>query len=148
MKSFNVKQNEHRKTRGSRGNPNRTIVSIETNINPQSFKTSQKAFLSVKLENYDQENAHNVRLYFITHEFVGIFLGLDELAKGNLGSGNYTYDLILQPGQKVEQPFTVKVTSLPVGIAEQKFSITVEVLIDGILQDNLQREVKFTVEKD
>ena len=47
----------------------------------------------------------------------------------------------------MQQPFEVKTTGLPVGIAEQKFSITVEVFIDGIPKDNLQQEVRFTVEK-
>jgi len=123
------------------------VMSMKISINPQNFKTSQEAILKMSLENHDEERAHSIRLRLITHELVHIFIGSNELTKENVNSGNYTYSFDMQPGQGITQPFVVKVTALPIGIAEQTFSITVEVFIDRGIEKSMLQEVRFKVEK-
>lgn len=121
------------------------IIGVETNINPQKFKTTQQSVLTLSLTNNDQTNAHTVELRFVTNYLVHIYIGASELAHQESGSGNYTYNTTLQPAQKTEQPFIVKVTGLPIGIASQEFSITVEVYVDARLTTT--QKVRFTVEE-
>jgi len=123
------------------------VISMEISISPQNFKTSQEAILRMSLENHDEKRAHSIRLRLITHELVHIFVGSNELAKENVNSGNYTYSFDMQPGQEITQPFIVKVTALPIGIADQTFSITVEVFIEGRIEKSMLQEVRFKVEK-
>jgi hypothetical protein len=120
---------------------------MEISISPRDFKTSQEAILKMSLENHDGERAHSIRLRLITHELVHIFIGSNELVKENVNSGNYTYSFDMQPGQEITQPFVAKVAALPIGIAEQTFSITVEVFIDGRIEKSMLQEVRFKVEK-
>ena len=122
-------------------------VTFDVSINPQTFKTSQAATLSASFENLDQDNQHALSLRLIANWRVHLFIGSDELTKEVADSGNYTYSFVLQPGQKIQQPFNVKVSELETGIPSQPLSITVEVFIDNQLESSLTKEVKFTAEK-
>ncbi len=123
------------------------IISVSVAIDPDSFKTSQQAILTINLENKDLQNQHSVDLSFTTNEIVYLYLGQNQLQKQNIETGNYfSYNLILQPGQKTNQPFLVRVPTLPVGITDQHFSITTDSSADG--QNSKQsQEVTFTVSK-
>jgi hypothetical protein len=123
------------------------IVKFDASVSPQTFKTSQTATLSASFENLDQDKQHDMRLRLITNPLVHLSIGSDELTKEVADSGNYTYSFVLQPGQKIQQPFNVKVPDLPIGIPSQLLSITVEVFIDNQLESSLTKEVKFTAEK-
>ena len=123
------------------------IVKFDLSVSPQNFKTSEAATLSASFENLDQDKQHDMRLRLIANWRVHLFIGSDELTKEVADSGNYTYSFVLQPGQKIQQPFNVKVPDLPIGIPSQPLSITVEVFIDNQLESSLTKEVKFTAEK-
>lgn len=120
-------------------------VSLNADISPKSFNTSQHATLTTNLENHDQQKPHSIQLRFITYESVHLLLGTNEIAKEVQGSGNYTYDLIMQPGQKIEQPFNVIVSTLPTGISKQEFSMKIQIFIDGKIEQSLEREITFEV---
>jgi hypothetical protein len=79
---------------------------------------------------------------------VHILLGTNEIAKEAQGSGNYTYDLVMQPGQKIEQPFSVVVSTLPTGISKQEFSMRIQIFIDGKIEQSLERKITFEVRED
>jgi hypothetical protein len=123
------------------------IVKFDLSVSPQTFKTSEAATLSASFENLDQDKQHDMRLRLITNPLVHLSIGSDELTKEVADSGNYTYSFVLQPGQKIQQPFNVKVPDLPIGIPSQPLSITVEVFIDNQLESSLTKEVKFTAGK-
>jgi len=127
--------------------PASPIVSMETKIEPRDFKISQGATLWVQLENHDQAHAHSLEFHFVTHQLVHIYLGHDELMREESDGVIYSYSLVLQPGQKTEQPFAVKVSTLPTGIPEQTFSITIKTFVDGKSGESLQQEVRFKAEK-
>jgi hypothetical protein len=124
------------------------IVSLNADISPKSFNTLQYATLTTNLENHDQQKPHNIQLRFITYESVHILLGTNEIAKEAQGSGNYTYDLVMQPGQKIEQPFSVVVSTLPTGISKQEFSMRIQIFIDGKIEQSLERKITFEVRED
>ena len=121
------------------------IASLNADISPKSFNTSQLATLTTNLENHDQRKPHGIRLRFITYESVHLLLGTNEITKEAQESGNYTYDLVMQPGQKIEQPFNVIVLTLPTGISKQEFSMTIQIFIDGKIEQSLEREITFEV---
>ncbi|MCJ7559542.1 hypothetical protein MUO79_02855 [Candidatus Bathyarchaeota archaeon] len=123
------------------------IVKFDASVSPQTFKTSEAATLSASFENLDQDKQHDMRLRLIANWRVHLFIGSDELTKEVADSGNYTYSFVLQPGQKIQQPFNVKVPELETGIPSQPLSITVEDFIDNQLESSLTKEVKFTAEK-
>jgi len=121
------------------------IIEVNTNINPQSFKTSQQSVLTLSLKNNDKAIAHTIGLRFVTYHLVHVYIGATELTPEAPDSGNYTFEFVLQPAQKTEQPFVVKVSGLPTGIASQEFSMTVEVYADSRLTTT--QEVRFKVEE-
>jgi len=125
---------------------NQAVIEADARIDPQSFKNSHQSVLTLSLKNNDQASAHDVRLRFLTYHLVHLFIGSSELASEEPDSGNYTFDISLHPAQKTEQPFIVKVSTLPQGIANQKFSLKVEVYTNGNLITT--KEVKFDVEED
>lgn len=83
----------------------------------------------------------------VTHSSVHIYLGDEELIKETTDSGNYTYSIFLTPSQEVKQPFNIRVFEIPIGFAEQKFYITMEVYIDNEMENSLTKEITFTVER-
>jgi uncharacterized protein (DUF58 family) len=123
------------------------IVSLTAEIHPQTFSTTELATLTTYLENHDQEKPHSIRLRFIMYDSVHLMLGTNEITKEAQGSGNYTYSLVMQSRQKIEQPFNVVVSTLPTGISKQEFSMTVQIFIDGEIEQRLEREITFEVRK-
>lgn len=120
------------------------IIDAKLTINREKLRTAESAIITVYLENYE-DSSHRVRLKFVTHPLVHLYLGNNELSKEN--ENTYSYTLSLAPLQKVEQPFKVAVASLPIGIPEQPFSITMEVHLDDSQESTLTQEVRFTAVK-
>jgi hypothetical protein len=121
------------------------VIEVDASINPQSFKSSKQSVLALTFKNNDQASAHSIRLRFVTYYLVHVYLGTQELTSEVTDSGNYTFDFVLQPAQKTEQPFVIKVSALPMGIASQEFSMIVEVYDDGKLATT--QRVTFKVEE-
>lgn len=120
------------------------VIEMDANINPDHFKTSQQSVLTLTLKNNDQANAHSIDFRFLTYPLVHLYIGVAQLMPETPDSGNYTYGFILQPAEKIEQPFVVKVSELPIGIASQEFSVRVKAYADGRLVTT--NEVRFKVE--
>lgn len=120
-------------------------IEMDAKISPGDFKTSQQSVLELTLKNNDQANSHNMEFRFVTYNLVHIYIGASELNQVAPDSGNYSFGFILQPAEKTEQPFVVKVSRLPTGIASQEFSITVEAYADG--KTVTSREVRFKAEQ-
>lgn len=120
-------------------------IEMNTSINPGDFKTSEQSVLRLSLTSNDQANAHSTEIRFVTYHLVHIYIGDTELRQETPDSGNYSFDLVMQPAEKTEQPFIVKVSALPTGIASQEFSIRIEAYADGRLITT--QKVVFKVEQ-
>lgn len=123
------------------------IVNVDLSIKKDRFRISENGIITASLENKDENEGHAIDLRFVTHSSVHIYLGDEELMKETTDSGNYTYSILLTPSQEVKQPFKIKVFELPVGFAEQKFYIAMELCIDNEMENNRTKEITFTVER-
>lgn len=121
------------------------VVDAKLTTNRDKFKTTESAIMTLYLKNNEDTNGHAVRLKFITNPLVHVYLGSNELAKQD--NYTYTYNTSVAPSQKMEQPLVITMPSLPIGIAEQRFSITMEVYLDNSQENSVTQEIRFSVEK-
>jgi len=106
------------------------ITVTSYSINPSIVLESPAAAtdLSIGLKNGDKNRSHEVRLVFITNQYVTLSMGEGRLSRSN--STWAPYEFIMAPGQERTEHITVRAKLEP-GQTSATYSILVEFYVDG-----------------
>lgn len=121
------------------------LIEMGVSITPAEFNTSQQSDLTLTIKSNDRENPHNIEVKFTTFPLVHLLIGASELIQTIPDSGNYSISILMQPSEKTEQPFVVRVPELQAGVASQKLSMKVDAIADGNIVST--QKIEFTVDQ-